>query len=677
MLNAGLLRIALAGLVALSLGAFGVSVGGAYLAAGLGAILGLSLVLGHPKILSRGVFALVLLDSLLISLLVFSTGGQSSPFFLLYFLAALEIAWVSNVARAFAGAVAVVGGYLAVAGFSSGGLEALLSPEVGLRAGIVALVCGGAGLLGAELRGARENGRDRSSDLAAERAYGEEVAALVSKFGPVLAVLGPDEVLRWTAEAVRESLKVPYAHVAMLDGVSHQTAVQGDHDAYPGWWHPTIQRLVLWSCRTGEVHRSEDVLHGIEGFVSVPISADGERMGAVIAGGPGLGPEEERVLKLLAAQAASALKSSGEAPGGRDPAFGLPNRSSLRHVLQRELSRDRALTVMMLDLGRFRRYSRSYGPTAVDALLRTLEGGLGDNKYRMFGYESDKLVAILAGSDESKAREKAARVRHSVEALTAGSAVPLDVSVGFAVTEPGDRDPDLVLGAALSALGESKSRPERIAGSPAFAGYRGAGSLRGVKVSARDGEAIQALVQAVEHRAPHVGEHSNAVSNIARHLGHRMALPREQMDVLILGSLLHDVGKIGLPDSILNKPGPLTEEEQKAVKRHPVLGAEIVEPIRGLSSLLPAIRHHHERFDGRGYPDGLRGEEIPLVARVIFVADALDSMVRDRPYRQGISEEAALEEIMRNAGTQFDPDVARVLVELVRESDSWRISSAG
>jgi putative nucleotidyltransferase with HDIG domain len=198
-----------------------------------------------------------------------------------------------------------------------------------------------------------------------------------------------------------------------------------------------------------------------------------------------------------------------------------------------------------------------------------------------------------------------------------------------------------------------------------------------VMVDARVREAVHALVRAIEYRAPHVGEHSRAVSNIARHLGAEMALPREQIDLLTIGALLHDVGKIGLPDSILSKPGVLTEEEREIVRRHPVLGAEIVEPVRGLSSVLPTIKHHHERFDGKGYPDGLRGEDIPFAARLVFVADALDSMVRDRPYRFRLSEEDALEEIVRNSGTQFDPDIVRALVEMVRESDSWRISSAG
>ncbi len=128
------------------------------------------------------------------------------------------------------------------------------------------------------------------------------------------------------------------------------------------------------------------------------------------------------------------------------------------------------------------------------------------------------------------------------------------------------------------------------------------------------------------------------------------------------GFFLHDIGKVGVPESILTKCGPLSVSEWKVMRRHPLMGAEIVAPIAFLSDTVGLIRHHHERFDGRGYPDGLRGDQIPLTARIFSVADAFDAMTTDRPYRGSVSVERALAEIRECAGSQFDPEVAEVFI---------------
>ena len=168
-----------------------------------------------------------------------------------------------------------------------------------------------------------------------------------------------------------------------------------------------------------------------------------------------------------------------------------------------------------------------------------------------------------------------------------------------------------------------------------------------------------------------------AVCRLALRIGLKMSLPSDQLDALSLGALLHDVGKIGVPDRILQKPGRLTDEEYQIIKRHPLLGARMLSSVRELAPAVPAVRHHHERFDGKGYPEGLGGEDIPLAARIISVVDAFDSMVRERPYGYGISQETALEEIEKNAGTQFDPRVVRALLEVVWELGDRQADSAG
>lgn len=133
------------------------------------------------------------------------------------------------------------------------------------------------------------------------------------------------------------------------------------------------------------------------------------------------------------------------------------------------------------------------------------------------------------------------------------------------------------------------------------------------------------------------------------------------------GFFLHDIGKVGVPEHVLRKPGPLTAEEWEVMRTHPVLGAQIVAPITFLDGAERLVRHHHERFDGTGYPDGLRAEEIPLAARVFAVADAFDAMTSDRPYRRAMSLERALEEIVEGAGTQFDPEIVRVFIDLIED----------
>jgi len=127
--------------------------------------------------------------------------------------------------------------------------------------------------------------------------------------------------------------------------------------------------------------------------------------------------------------------------------------------------------------------------------------------------------------------------------------------------------------------------------------------------------------------------------------------------------LIHDIGKIGINESILQKPSKLTKNEYAEVKTHPVIGENVVKHVRFLKKGLPIIRHHHERYDGKGYPDGLKGEKIPLLARIIAVADAFDAMTSDRPYRKAFSPQEAIEKLKENAGTQFDPQIVKIFID--------------
>lgn len=185
---------------------------------------------------------------------------------------------------------------------------------------------------------------------------------------------------------------------------------------------------------------------------------------------------------------------------------------------------------------------------------------------------------------------------------------------------------------------------------------------------------ISALIDAIEAKDPYTRGHSESVRRHTVAIGREMGLRADALERLEYASLLHDIGKIGIDQSILRKPGRLTDEEYAEIKAHPVIGANIVQRLRLLGQEAGTVRHHHEWIDGRGYPDGLTGAEIPIGARIIAVADAYDAMTSDRPYRRTFSRAEAVAELKRCAGTQFDPGVVEALVRALdrQESDGQR-----
>lgn len=180
---------------------------------------------------------------------------------------------------------------------------------------------------------------------------------------------------------------------------------------------------------------------------------------------------------------------------------------------------------------------------------------------------------------------------------------------------------------------------------------------------------LQALVSAVDAKDSYTASHSLGVADCARAIGRRMGLDESDLLLLEKASLLHDVGKIGVAERILLKPGPLTDEERAMVREHADLGARMVESIPFLAEVVPIIRHHHERWDGAGYPDSLAGDEIPLLARILTVADSYDAMISERPYRGPLSFFRVRQQLRRNRGTQFDPRVVAALIEAMRAGE--------
>ena len=372
-----------------------------------------------------------------------------------------------------------------------------------------------------------------------------------------------------------------------------------------------------------------------------------------------MGAQGERDLLRLAAEIRPALERSPDAAGGLDVPSDLPNSASLGRVLRQELSAGSAPAVLAVRLV-------AGASSSVEDLLVRLGGRLSIGGRRVFRYGEATLFVLAKSSGEAEAAAKARALKRLVDEESKGLAGPrAEAAVAFVLPGAGAKDADALVATALLALEDACGKKEKLAGAVVGAREPLGGGLADASLPS-----VQGFVKAMSARDPYLAGHSAGVSQTADRIGRALSFNQEQLDALAVGALLHDVGKIGMPDRILHKPGALPDDEYAVIKRHPTIGAEIVAPIPELSSASPAILHHHERFDGLGYPDGLRAEEIPLVARVVAVADAFDSMRRERPYGSRKSVRAALEEIVRQAGTQFDPNVAEALSRVALGPDN-------
>ena len=276
--------------------------------------------------------------------------------------------------------------------------------------------------------------------------------------------------------------------------------------------------------------------------------------------------------------------------------------------------------------------------------------------------DRDAVVLVLTG---------VADVRTAVTSLTSGA-------FDFMLKPV---DPDHLLGAAERAL-ERRRRLLRRRTQQAFLERRVAESVRELESTVRRLDdtyrtTLEALGSAIDTRDGGTQAHSRRVRGYSLTIARAHGVPEERMRDLEHGVLLHDIGKIGIPDAILLKPGPLTAAEWAIMRRHPEIGRQVIEKVPFLRGAVPIVYHHHERWDGTGYPLGLRGEAIPLGARIFSVADALDAMTFDRPYSRAIPLEDARSEIRRCAGTQFDPAVVDTFLgipseifDAIRQGDS-------
>src|SRR3954447_4052727 len=325
-----------------------------------------------------------------------------------------------------------------------------------------------------------------------------------------------------------------------------------------------------------------------------------------------------------------------------DAITGLGNRRKLMRDLDEVVARTEPTLVAILDLDGFKSYNDSFRHAARDALLNRLRGALdeaavraGGTAYRMGGDEF--CVVLPDGAD----------IESVAEALREdGSGFAVDCSYGTARVpcEAGDA------GAAL-----------RLADQRMYA-------VKNARPISASSQTRDLLVRVLAEREPELHNHVLDVGALAREVAAELGIPEQEHAEIVHGAELHDVGKIAIPESILHKPGPLTDDEWTYMKRHTLIGERFLLSVPALRAVGRLVRSSHERWDGAGYPDGLRGEDIPLGARIISVCDAYDAMVTDRPYRKGTDTDSALTELRRCAGSQFDPSVVEAFCAVADRS---------
>jgi diguanylate cyclase (GGDEF)-like protein len=353
-----------------------------------------------------------------------------------------------------------------------------------------------------------------------------------------------------------------------------------------------------------------------------------------------------------------------------DVLTGLFNRRHFDERLIEEIGRHSryggSFSLILFDLDHFKNYNDTYGHGAGDELLRQVgrtAKGVVRNVDLVFRYGGDEFAVLLPQTPPDHAYAVGERLRNRLAMEMQAKSTGVNVSLGIASWPADGMTPSDIVRAADKALYHVK----RAGGNAVSLFSEISSSLVDYPVVRRDDDkaalsAAYALVAAVDAKDHYTARHSRAVTTYAIALAQAVELPPEKIAVLKTATLLHDVGKIGIPDSLLSKNGKLTPEEWETIKTHSSLGTNIISHVPSLASCLPIILHHHEHYNGRGYPDGLKGEAIPLEARILAIADAFASMTSVRPYRRALSYSEAIEELKRCSGTQFDPGLVTLFI---------------
>jgi len=364
-----------------------------------------------------------------------------------------------------------------------------------------------------------------------------------------------------------------------------------------------------------------------------------------------------------------------------DELTGLYNHRHFHERLEQEIARSSRFgtifSLIMLDIDLFKVYNDTYGHLAGDQVLRIIGDYIRSSIRSLdmaFRYGGEEFTVILPGAQLNDAYKVAERIRKTIGSKTSSSAMPVTVSLGVANWPSDSVTHDEIIACADATLYRAKQT-----GGNRTCLYSDIVKLEtplvGLELEARRGalNIIYALAATVDAKDHYTYGHSKKVSEYAVAIAKELGLSQERIATIRAAGLLHDIGKIGIPDSILKKEVTLTEEEWEQVKAHPQDGVEILRHVINLVNCLPAILHHHEHYDGKGYPFGLKGEDIPLEARILAIGDAYDAITSLRPYHERLSPQQALNELRHYAGTQFDPELVDAFCNITELTPAKRL----
>ena len=430
---------------------------------------------------------------------------------------------------------------------------------------------------------------------------------------------------------------------------------------------------------TAEYH----IKQGVRSIVYLPLIAKGEAIGSLIVASRHPNAYSQRHIKLLeqiASQVAmpvenAQLYAKAEEKARIDELTGLLNRRSLDEMLASEIGRHSryggVFSLIILDLDSFKAFNDNYGHLAGDKLLRQVGSiikGAIRGADQAFRHGGDEFAVLLPQTAIDAANYVSERVRRHVALKAKAGNIRITASLGVATWPADGIGPNEIIAAADAALYHAK----RSGGNRSHCASGTLLPLGDTEVTVQSDDdsgalsAIYALSAAVDTRDHYTRTHSKKVTDYTLALGEALNLEPLELNRLETCALLHDIGKIGISEEILNKPGKLTAEEWEIAKTHPQLGAAIAGRVHQLAPCVAGIMHHHERYDGGGYPKGLKGEDIPLEARILGIADAFAAMTSERAYSGALSQKRALAEIKQGAGKQFDPHLVKVFLSIVK-----------
>jgi len=427
---------------------------------------------------------------------------------------------------------------------------------------------------------------------------------------------------------------------------------------------------------TGEDHAKR----GIKSMLYLPLVNKGEVIGVLLVGSmkpAAYSPEQTILLDHLASQIAAPIENSrlfakSEEIARIDGVTELFNRRHFDERIREEIERHSRygdiLSILLIDLDNFKKYNDTYGHLAGDRLLvqaaDLIKSSIRSSD-QAFRYGGDEFAVLLPNSSTMDSFSVAERTREKIAEAMSARQIDISVSIGVA-SWPGDGNTlDELCYAADMALYYAKRTGQNrtsIASRTLFSLNEPSVS---VNAEAEVLSTIYALAATLEARDKYTYGHSRRVSRYAVAVAEKLNLLPEQVALVSAAALLHDIGKIGIPDNVLNKRDKLLDEEWELLRQHPRLSATIIGHVPSLSACLAAVRHHHEHWNGAGYPAGLKGESIPIEARILCITDAFEAMISERPYRAALSFKQAISELEKCSGSQFDPGIVKAFIPIV------------